>query len=163
MSDTYERRNRRKKRNRRGGGEEVEMQMGPMIDMVFLLLVFFMVTAKPIKQEGDINIGLPGKVEQSEAIDIPDELRIQIQSSGQVVMNDLAYDGPGSQQLPQLVGVLKRFQEAAEANKSKAMVTLAPEPAVKHQRIVDVLNACAIAEIKGVTFDSVKAGGGSDF
>ena len=34
----------------------VEMQMGPMIDMVFLLLVFFMVTAKPIKPEADINL-----------------------------------------------------------------------------------------------------------
>ncbi|MFM8365714.1 MAG: ExbD/TolR family protein, partial [Verrucomicrobiota bacterium] len=35
----------------------VEMQMGPMIDMVFLLLFFFMVSAKPIKQESDVNIG----------------------------------------------------------------------------------------------------------
>ncbi|MFV1995143.1 MAG: biopolymer transporter ExbD, partial [Verrucomicrobiales bacterium] len=32
------------------------MQMGPMIDMVFLLLVFFMVTAKSIKQESDISL-----------------------------------------------------------------------------------------------------------
>ena len=29
----------------------VEMQMGPMIDMTFLLLVFFMVTAKPTQPE----------------------------------------------------------------------------------------------------------------
>ena len=38
------------------------MQMGPMIDMVFLLLVFFMVTAKPIKQESHMSLGLPGTV-----------------------------------------------------------------------------------------------------
>ena len=34
---------------RRKDTQTVEMQMGPMIDMVFLLLVFFMVSAKPIK------------------------------------------------------------------------------------------------------------------
>ncbi|MEM7014867.1 MAG: biopolymer transporter ExbD [Verrucomicrobiota bacterium] len=163
MTDSYQRRRRHKKRNRRGGGDEVEMQMGPMIDMVFLLLVFFMVTAKPIKQESDINIGLPGKVEQSEAVEIPDELRIMIQNNGQVVLNDLAYDSPASRNMPQLVGVLKRFQESAEANRTKPLVTLAPEPAVRHQRIVDVLNACAVAEIKGVTFDSAGGGGGDGF
>ena len=43
------------------------MQMGPMIDMVFLLLVFFMVSAKPITPESDIPIGLPGQVAQEEA------------------------------------------------------------------------------------------------
>ena len=163
MSETYQRRNRRDKRNRRKRPEEVEMQMGPMIDMVFLLLVFFMVTARPIKQESDINIGLPGKVEQSEAVDIPDELRILIQSDGQVVMNDLVYDAPDSRTMPQLVGVLKRFQESAEANKTRPLVTLSPEAAAKHQRIVDVLNACAVAEIKGVTFDSASNASGGDF
>ncbi|MFT5468561.1 MAG: biopolymer transport protein ExbD [Verrucomicrobiales bacterium] len=162
MSDTYQRRNRRK-RKRRGGEEEVEMQMGPMIDMVFLLLVFFMVTAKPIQRESDINIGLPGTVEQSEAVDIPDELRIQVQNGGQVVLNDLTYDSPESSELPQLTGVLKRLKQSAEANKSKVLVTLALEPAVRHQRIIDVLNACAIAEIKGVTFDSANTSAEGDF
>ena len=163
MSDSYQRRNRKRKRNRRKGGDEVEMQMGPMIDMVFLLLVFFMVTAKPIKKESDINIGLPGKVEQSESLDIPDELRISIQENGQVIMNDLAYDSPTSRRMPQLVGVLTRFQESAEANRTKALVTLVPEAAAKHQRIIDVLNACAVAEIKGVTFDASANSSGSDF
>ncbi len=45
---------------------------------MFLLLVFFMVTAKPIKQESDISIGLPGTVSQEESVDIPDEQRIAI-------------------------------------------------------------------------------------
>ena len=70
--------------------QTVEMQMGPMIDMVFLLLVFFMVSAKPVKKESDINIGLPGTVAQEEALEIPDEQRIQIQPNGQVVLNACA-------------------------------------------------------------------------
>lgn len=151
------------RRKKRSTTDTVEMQMGPMIDMVFLLLVFFMVTAKPIKPEADISIGLPGQVSQEEALDIPDEQRIVILGSGQVLLNDQALGGPGDQALAELVLVLKRFKLAAERSRSKALVTLAPEDEVRHQRIVDVLNACAVAGIRGVTFaagEGAAAGGG---
>lgn len=138
--------------SRRKHHSTVEMQMGPMIDMVFLLLVFFMVTAKPNKQESDINIGLPGTISQEETVDIPDEQRIQILPDGQVVLNELPMDSPTSATLPTLVGTLKRFKESADANKSEALVTIDADDGAVHQRIVDVLNACARAEITGVTF-----------
>ncbi len=105
---------------RRRDLQTVEMQMGPMIDMVFLLLVFFMVTAKPIKQESDIDIGLPGTVEQDQSVDIPDEARITIQPSGQVILNDQPLDTPTSSQMPELLTTLLRFKESADANKSEA-------------------------------------------
>lgn len=125
--------------------------MGPMIDMVFLLLVFFMVSARPIKPETDIPIGLPGEVPQEEAVDIPDEARILIQADGTVVLNEQPLDQPDSRAMPELVAVLDRFKKAADAARSKALVTVAPHDAVPHQRLVDVLNACAEAGITGVT------------
>ncbi len=137
---------------RRRDTQTVEMQMGPMIDMVFLLLVFFMVTAKPIKQESDINIGLPGTVAQEESVDIPDEARITIEDTGQVILNDQPMDTPTSTQMPELLTTLLRFKEASDANKSEALVTIAPDDDSDHQRIVDVLNTCARAQITGVTF-----------
>jgi len=132
--------------------QAVEIQMGPMIDMVFLLLVFFMVTAKPIKQESDVNIGLPGTVTQEETLDIPDEQRISVLANGEVVLNDLTVGQAGDSKLSILIGILKRFKESADANKSEALVTIAPDDSSQHQRIVDVLNACASAGITGVTF-----------
>lgn len=123
-----------------------------MIDMVFLLLVFFMVTAKPIKQESDINLGLPGTVSQEEAVEIPDEQRILIQPSGQVVLNEMPVDSPTSTLLPTLLTTLVRFKESADANKSEALITIDADDEASHQRIVDVLNACAKAGISGVTF-----------
>ena len=137
---------------RRKDVQTVEMQMGPMIDMVFLLLVFFMVSAKPIKQESDINIGLPGTVAQEEALEIPDEQRIQIQPNGQVVLNDQPMDSPASAEMPALVSTLKRFKESADSNKSEALITIDADDAANHERIVQVLNACAQAKITGVTF-----------
>lgn len=137
---------------RRKDVQTVEMQMGPMIDMVFLLLVFFMVSAKPVKQESDINIGLPGTVAQEEALDIPDEQRIQIEPNGQILLNDQPMDTPQSAELPALLGTLKRFKESADSNKTEALITIDADDAANHQRIVQVLNACAQAKITGVTF-----------
>lgn len=137
---------------RRKDVQTVEMQMGPMIDMVFLLLVFFMVTAKPIKQESDINMGLPGTVAQEESVEIPDEQRILIQPNGQVILNEMPMDTPESTALPTLLTTLIRFKESADANKSEALVTIDADDEAIHQRIVDVLNVCARAEISGVTF-----------
>ncbi len=126
--------------------------MGPMIDLVFLLLVFFMVTAKPIKQESDISLGLPGTVAAEEAVDLPDEQRIRIEDDGSIVLNDSVLAPAADTNLKELVAILQRFKESSEANKSEALVTLDAADGTNHQRIVDVLNACARADITGVTF-----------
>ncbi len=139
-------------RVRRRDQQLVEMQMGPMIDMVFLLLVFFMVTAKPIKQESDISLGLPGTVSAEEAVELPDEQRIRIEDDGSIVLNDSVLGAPADSDLGELVATLKRFKESSDANKTEALVTLDAADGTNHQRIVDVLNACARADITGVTF-----------
>jgi len=130
----------------------VEMQMGPMIDMVFLLLVFFMVTAKPIKQESDVALSLPGTVSQEETVEIPDEQTITIEANGQIILNEQPMDSATDPELPVLHKTLVRFKETADANKSKPLITIDANDAAKHQRIVDVLNVCAKAKITGVTF-----------
>lgn len=137
---------------RRRDQQLVEIQMGPMIDMVFLLLVFFMVTAKPIKQESDISLGLPGTVAAEEAVDLPDEQRIRIEDDGSILLNDSVLAPATDTSLKELVAILQRFKESSEANKSEALVTLDAADGTNHQRIVDVLNACARADITGVTF-----------
>ena len=39
--------------------EKIEIQMTPMIDIVFQLLVFFIMTFKVVSMEGDFNIKMP--------------------------------------------------------------------------------------------------------
>ena len=141
-----------RRQSQRRRADLVEMQMGPMIDMVFLLLVFFMVTAKPTQPESDIKMSLPGSTSQDTAVDLPDEQRIEIRPDGQVILNDQTFDRPESNELPELVKVLTRFRQAAELSKSKPLVTLDPHDDVVHQRVVDVLAACARAGIHGVSF-----------
>ncbi len=142
--------------------EESEIPMGPMIDMVFLLLVFFMVTAKPIKQESDIGLSLPGTVAQEESIDLPDEQQIVIQPDGAIVLNERRMAEPNDRTMQLLFQTLSRFKEAADANKAEPLITIAADDSAVHQRIVDVLNVCARAEINGVTFAD-DSGDGEEF
>ena len=137
---------------RRPSEVAMKMDMTPMIDCVFLLLVFFMVGTTLHKQEADISFQLPGQAEQSEPVQIPDEQIIEIFGDGTIMLNDMKYDSPADSNLPELVETLKRFKATADANKIESMITIAPTGDVKQQRVVDVLNACAEAKIKNVTF-----------
>ena len=56
----------------RHGEEEVELQMTPMIDIVFQLLIFFIMTFKIIAPEGDFNIKMP--LEPAEGLPDEDQL-----------------------------------------------------------------------------------------
>ncbi len=137
---------------RRASEVRMKMDMTPMIDCVFLLLVFFMVGTTLHKQEADISFSLPGQADQSEPVEIPDEQIVEIYADGTVMLNDMAFDSPNKNELPELVATLVRFKATADANKIEAMITIAPTGEVKQQRVVDVLNACAQAGIKNVTF-----------
>jgi biopolymer transport protein ExbD len=49
---------------KRPAGSKVEMQMTPMIDMVFQLLIYFLFTFKIVAQEGDFNIQMPKEADR---------------------------------------------------------------------------------------------------
>ena len=130
----------------------VEMQIAPMIDVCFLLLFFYILTSKPAKPEADMSLTLPGTVSQEESVEMPDEQRIQIREDGVIVLNDQSCGDAGDTVLTKLVSILTRFRESAESGKTTALVTLDPDDRCSHQRIIDVLNACSTAGIRGVTF-----------
>jgi biopolymer transport protein ExbD len=67
-------------------------------------------------------------------------------------LNDLELDSPQSKDLPELQKTLTRFREASAAAQVEAMLTINADDAVPHQRVVDVLNACAHAKLGNVTF-----------
>lgn len=49
--------------------EKIEIQMTPMIDIVFQLLVFFIMTFKVVSMEGDFNIKMPLAAPSEGALD----------------------------------------------------------------------------------------------
>ncbi len=123
-----------------------------MIDVVFLLLIYFMVASTMEQQEADLSFQLPGSVEQEEPLDLPDEQIIEIRDDGQVVVNDYPYDAPEAQRYQELAAMLTRFREASAANKVEAIVTISPAETVSHAQIVKVMDACSLAGIDAVNF-----------
>ena len=126
--------------------------IAPMIDVVFLLLIYFMVSSTLEQQEADLSFQLPGSVEQEEPLDLPDEQIIEIRGDGQVVVNEYPYDSPADARYPELSAMLTRFREASTANKVDAIVTISPSESVPHAQIVKVMDACSNAGIEAVNF-----------
>jgi biopolymer transport protein ExbD len=132
--------------------EKVGVPIAPMIDVVFLLLIYFMVSSTLARQEADLSFQLPGTVEQDAPLDIPDEQTIEIRDDGQVVVNEYPYDQPGAASFTELATMLTRFREASIANKVEAIVTIAPSDLVTHAQIVKVMDACSLAGIGAINF-----------
>jgi biopolymer transport protein ExbD len=128
------------------------MAIAPMIDVVFLMLIYFMVSSTLHRQEADISFQLPGVVEQAEPLEMPDEQIVEILADGRVMVNDYEYDSPQALRLVQLSAMLTRFREASVANKVEAAVTVQPHPQATHQMIVRVMDACSAAGIAAVNF-----------
>jgi len=65
---------------------KIEAQMAPMIDVVFLLLIFFLLTLRIVEQEGDFSINMPigaPAPAQSDELNLPDiKVRLIAQSDG---------------------------------------------------------------------------------
>ena len=140
------------RRLRKKPQDKPEIPIAPLIDAVFLLLIYFMVTSSLEKQEADISFELPGTVEQEEPVELPDEQIIEIREDGQIVVNEYNYDAPGAKRLIQLQAMLTRLQEASVANKTTTQVTIAPDQKTKHSIIIRVMDAVSAAGITGVNF-----------
>lgn len=130
---------------------KLELQISPLIDVVFLLLIYFIVTAQIVKKEGDIPFMLPADVPQMEMIDIPIDARISIAQDNSVTLDGMQFAGT-DRTLEGLVTRIVGLKQMADAQRSPFFVTLAPQPDTKHYRIIDVMDACATAKVKNLTF-----------
>ncbi len=130
----------------------VGFQIAPMIDVVFVIMLFFMVMAGEVRVEKELNSQLPGTAETSGATEFPDEQIITISEAGEIALNDEPMDAPDSRDLPQLKNTLLRLKQASDAAKSPVVVTIISEEQAKYARTVDVLDALAVARIDNVTF-----------
>jgi biopolymer transport protein ExbD len=132
--------------------EEPELSIAPLIDMTFLLLIYFLCTCSLIMPEGDLSIRLPGMVAQAASVEMPDEQIIEVRENGQVFLNDREFDSADSRELPELLRTLHQYKAASEAAGQPALITIWAADEARHQRVIDVMNACAAARIKDVTF-----------
>ncbi len=131
--------------------KKAELQITPLIDVVFLLLIYFMVTASLIKKEADLSFLLPAKVDTPDPISLPIEALIEISDTGDVTMEGMLYGANGSN-LDDLVTQLLALREAADSSGSELIVNILPSDDALHGRIVNVMDACAAAQVQNMSF-----------
>ena len=123
---------------------EPGLDMSSMIDISFLLLVFFLVTSTLDPRESDLALTMPTK-ESTNSIPLDiDLLQINVDAHGQILLDTEVLDRDVSdRERPLLLDRLKTYAESARVMSSEPTVVISADDASSGQRFVDVLNALA--------------------
>jgi biopolymer transport protein ExbD len=123
-----------------------------MIDVVFVIMLFFMVMAGTVKLEKSHSTKLPGPPDPTAPM--PDEIALRIDDEGQVYLNDDPEDAPAVKSLPELTDQLRKLKSSSDASHSDLLVTIYPNENAKYERVIDVLDSLSRAKIPNVTFQA---------
>ena len=131
---------------------EDKVDITPMIDVVFLLLIYFMFL--PLQQEADIGIKLPSNTPPAENLELPSEHIVEIFPNGLILLNGAPMDSIDDRNMERLSTTLTRLKLSSDRAGIDTVVKIQADPDSPHQRAIDVLNASALADITKVSFAS---------
>lgn len=110
--------------------DDVEIDMAPMIDMVFLLLIFFMVASVVVTDKVEV------KLPEAKAAKVPEDIKGRIMIS--VDANNQIYIGP----VPVTLEELKELISAELDINPEARVLVRADGAVEYKTNKDIMIAC---------------------
>jgi biopolymer transport protein ExbD len=123
--------------------EPTPMQLAPLVDVLFLLVIFFAVTSHFAKNEQVLDISVPaadeGKEKESRNVG---EIIINIKTDGAIIVN--------GQQLTE-DELLVKLKNIAAIFKDQAVILRGDEVA-DYQHVIRVLNTCQKAGIWNIAF-----------
>jgi biopolymer transport protein ExbD len=131
--------------------EEVEMQMTPMIDVTFLLLIFFLCSIKFKLLDGKMQTYLPRDVGVNST---PMEVEIEkieiymIYKKSATLGFDMTVNGEKMRDLNHLYQKVKNLHLRAPDLKA----TIYPKKLVEYGMVVKVVNECLRADLEQITF-----------
>lgn len=138
------------------------LDISSLIDVCFLLLIYFIVTSTITPRESDLGMALPASSPPSDSQPKIEPFYIKIDPTGTVYTGveaaQQAMDSDLSvRELPLLTSQLEMYHNAAKAASSTPLVQICADEGSTQQRVIDVLNALATVGINSVTFtDSVR-------
>ena len=127
--------------HRRDRGEDVEMDITPMIDITFLLLIFFIVCSTPDQESG---MELP-RARYGRGVEEKNSVIIKLSAEGDETAPIYLADGLTEQQLPDDVETQKQMiQQAVEKGRNdqqKENVLIKADRNVAHRDVAKVIKA----------------------
>jgi biopolymer transport protein ExbD len=122
------------------------IQLIPMIDVLFVILSFFMAMFLHFNFESSLDISVPTATSAAEANVSPQEIIINISKDGGVYIGQKAMD------LSELGALLRR---TVQVSPRQAVVVRADQKTY-HERVIQVLDVCAKANIWNISFATAK-------
>ncbi len=126
--------------------KRAEMQMAPMIDVVFILLLFFIVTWNFARFEAEIDISVPSAETAEESQPTPGEIVVNVNKDGVIKVN--------SQELTQ-DQLFVRLSRVSNIYKDQPII-LRGDEGTEFRHIMKVLDTCQKAGIWNVSFAAKK-------
>ncbi len=127
--------------------EPTPMQLAPLVDVLFLLVIFFAVTSQYAKNEQVMDISVPaadeGKNKESRNVG---EIIINIKTEGEIVVN--------GQELTE-EELLSKLKNIVVIYKDQAVI-LRGDEVVDYKHVIRVLNTCQKAGIWNIAFATRK-------
>ncbi len=123
--------------------EDLELNITPLVDVVFLLLIFFMVSTT-FDRKSEINISLPRSSEAMKEVNT-DIVSISIDNKGIIYIDDIPLVNS------QLMTIKDALGRKVEGINEPAIVINADEQTT-HQTIVRILDAARQLSLSRVTF-----------
>lgn len=126
--------------------DEAVLSMAPLIDVVFLLLIFFMVATTYLDPERELEIDLPVAESAGPSEEAPEELVISIRSDGSLLCGGREVR---DEELDSLLA------DAAGRDR-ETPVTIRGDRRVQHERVVGVLDACGSAGLRNLAVGTLE-------
>lgn len=133
--------------------DDVNIDMAPMIDMVFLLLIFFMV-ASVVKELDKREVSIPlskyGKVPE----DVKDRFMISVADGGDI------YQGVNTKiSLEQLKEMLVREMDPNQGGSPDLKVVIRADERVQYKTCKAIMRACADVEAMNIIYATFEEAG----
>ena len=122
-------------------------QIAPMVDILLVLMCFFIVTWSFARKENELDVKVPSAENATDSVSVVNQTVLNVKSDGTVVLNRKPIS------LPDLASKLK---ELAGLSPDYAIIVRGDER-VPYRFITDVLDVCRGANIWNVAFATARA------
>jgi biopolymer transport protein ExbD len=120
--------------------------IAPMIDILLVVLVFFIVTWNFALAENELDVRVPSAAKANEPQPYVGQVVINVKSDGSIVVNRQMKTGPE---------LLEQLKKLSQLYPDQAVIVRGDE-AVDYKHIVEVLDICRQADIWNVAFATGK-------
>jgi len=122
------------------------IQLAPLVDVLLLLLIFFLLTWNAARNENELDVKVPKASAAREKSAPIGDVVVNVKADGNVVVNRRTLTGP------ELTELLKSL---VQLNSEQAVVIRGDEGGA-YKNIINVLNICTEAGVTNVAFATAK-------